>query len=135
MIKDTATRLADRFRTFVSNFALTVVEERVFLSIYFRKSKHLPKRTQDSFRTIVGGFMWRCRVCLAEGRDSGHFIIPDLSVTEQTVTGMVTWIFNWYQADGKRSAEDVAAILEQLVLSAVGAKEAAASAPPGKDSR
>ena len=44
-----------------------------------------------------------------------------MSVTEQTVTGMITWIFNWYQADGKRSPEEIAEILEQLVLSAVSA--------------
>ena len=42
---------------------------------------------------------------------------------------MVTWIFNWYHDDGKKSAEEVAAIMEDLVLSAVGA---AASAAPGK---
>lgn len=39
---------------------------------------------------------------------------------------MITWIFNWYHADGTKSAEEVAAIMEELVLSAVGAAVAPA---------
>ena len=112
--------VVDRLRTFVRNFSLTVIEERMFLSIYFRESKHLPKRTQDRFRNDRRRFHSALSRILTEGRDSRHFTFADLSVTEQTVTGMITWIFNWYQADGKKSAEEVAEIMEGLVLSAVG---------------
>ena len=122
--------VVDRLRIFVRNFALRVIEERMFLSIYFSESNHLPKRTQDRFRNDRRRFHLALSRVLTEGRDSGHFTFADLSVTEQTVTGMITWIFNWYQEDGKKSAEEVAEIMEDLVLSAVGA---AASAASGKD--
>lgn len=122
--------VVDRLRIFVRNFSLRVIEERMFLSIYFSESHHLPKRTQDRFRNDRRRFHLALSRVLTEGRDSGHFTFADLSITEQTVTGMVTWIFNWYHDDGKKSAEEVAAIMEDLVLSAVGA---AASAAPGKD--
>jgi TetR/AcrR family transcriptional regulator, cholesterol catabolism regulator len=112
--------VVERLRTFVRNFSLTVIEERMFLSIYFRESKHLPKRTQDRFRNDRRRFHAALSRILTEGRDSGHFSFADLSVTEQTVTGMITWIFNWYQADGKKSAEEVCGFMEDLVLSAVG---------------
>lgn len=118
--------VVDRLRIFVRNFSLTVIEERMFLSIYFRESDHLPKRTQDRFRKDRRRFHLALSRILAEGRDSGHFSFADLSITEQTVTGMITWIFNWYHADGKKSAEEVAAIMEELVLSAVGAAVAPA---------
>src|SRR6476619_5847403 len=42
--------VVDRLRIFVRNFSLRVIEERMFLSIYFSESNHLPKRTQDRFR-------------------------------------------------------------------------------------
>jgi AcrR family transcriptional regulator len=113
--------VVDRLRTFVRNFALTVIAERMFLSIYFRESKHLPKRTRDRFRNDRRRFHAALSRILTEGRDSGHFSFTDLSVTEQTVTGMVTWIFNWYQPDGKKSAEEVAVVMEDLILAAVGA--------------
>ena len=122
--------VVDRLRIFVRNFSLRVIEERMFLSIYFSESNHLPKRTQDRFRNDRRRFHLALSRVLTEGRDSGHFSFADLSITEQTVTGMVTWIFNWYHDDGKKSAEEVAAIMEDLVLAAVGA---AASAAPGKD--
>lgn len=112
---------AERLRAFVRNFALTVIEERMFLTIYFRESKHLPKRTQDRFRNDRRRFHAALSRLLSAGVANGDFAIADMSVTEQTVTGMITWIFNWYQADGKRSPEEIAEILEQLVLSAVSA--------------
>jgi AcrR family transcriptional regulator len=120
---------AERLRAFVRNFALTVIEERMFLTIYFRESKHLPKRTQDRFRNDRRRFHAALSRLLAAGCGSGDFIIADMSVTEQTVTGMITWIFNWYQADGKRSPEEIAEILEQLVLSAVSAPAIAKTLP------
>lgn len=122
--------VVDRLRTFVRNFSLRVIEERMFLSIYFSESNHLPKRTQDRFRNDRRRFHLALSRILTEGRDSGHFSFADLSITEQTVTGMITWIFNWYHDDGKKSAEEVAAMMEQLVLSAVGAT---ASAAPDKE--
>lgn len=120
--QSTGLPVTERLRIFIRNFSLVVMEERMFLSIYFRESKHLPQRTQNRFRKDRLRFHAALSALLTEGRDSGDFKFDDLSVTEQTVTGMVTWIFNWYQPSGKRSAEDVATIMEDLVLAAVGAK-------------
>lgn len=119
----------ERLRRFIREFALTVIEERMYLAIYFRESKHLPKAVQTRFRNDRRRFHAALTRMLAMGCESGDFAIADMSVTEQTITGMVTWIFNWYQADGKRSPEQVAEILEQLVLSAVGVQAARESLP------
>jgi AcrR family transcriptional regulator len=122
----------ERLRGFIRNFALTVIEERMYLAIYFRESKHLPKSTQNRFRNDRRRFHMALTRLLAKGCGSGDFTIADMSVTEQTVTGMVTWIFNWYQADGKRSPEEIAEILEQLVLSAVGVQAVAKTLPKAR---
>lgn len=119
----------ERLRRFIREFALTVIEERMYLAIYFRESKHLPKAVQTRFRNDRRRFHAALTRMLAKGCESGDFVIADMSVTEQTITGMVTWIFNWYQADGKRPPEQVAEILEQLVLSAVGVHAVGKSLP------
>ncbi len=119
--------VTDRLRSFIRNFSLTVIDERMFLSIYFRESKHLPKRTQDRFRNDRRRFHAALSKILSDARDSGDFSFDDLSITEQTVTGMITWIFNWYRADGNKSAEQVAEAIERLVMAAVGANMSGAT--------
>lgn len=114
--------VTDRLRIFVRSFSLTVIDERIFLSIYFRESKHLPKKAQDRFLNDRRRFHVSLSKILAEGRQSGEFNFNDLSITEQTVTGMITWIFNWYQPAGSKTADQVAESIESLVLAAVGVR-------------
>jgi len=110
-----------RFRGFVRAFVFRVIEERKFLAIVFSEAKHLPQEARDRMRDDRRRFHLALSRLLEEGRAAGAFHFADLSVTNQTVTGMMTWIFNWYSPDGARAPEELSALMEELVLAAIGA--------------
>lgn len=124
---------AQRLHLLVRRFVLTVIEERTFMSIHFREVKYLPKAAQDRFLADRRRYHAALAALLEEGRQAGSFRIDDLSVAGQTVTGMMTWVFNWYSDEGPRSAEEVADLLADMVLAAVGAAAPAARRAHAED--
>lgn len=109
-----------RLRSIVGPFVLNVIEERAYLSILFRDARFLSEETRRRFREERRRFHVAFARLLDEGRAGGQFHFADLSVTEQTLTGMMSWPFNWYRSDGSCSPDQVAALVEGLVLSAIG---------------
>jgi hypothetical protein len=45
--------------------------------------------------------------------DAGDFHVSNISVATQAITGMTTWIFNWYRPTGALSPEQIA---EEMVI-------------------
>lgn len=113
--------LIERFAQFVHDFALRVIDERKVFSIYFRDSSHLPAATQARFRKDRRRFHAALSVLLLQGRQEGIFHFADLSITEQTLTGMITWLFNWYRDDGASTPHQIAEHMVTLVLATLGA--------------
>tara|TARA_R110000751_G_scaffold4419_3_gene21782 strand:- start:4290 stop:5144 length:855 start_codon:yes stop_codon:yes gene_type:complete len=124
-----------RFRSFVREMSLRVIEEREFLSILFVEGKHLPPEIYERLRADRQRFARALHELLEEGRRAGVFRYEDASIANQTVTGMVTWPFNWFHPDGPESPEVVASRLETLVLAALGVPFEVASGAWGGPSR
>lgn len=113
--------IVGRFRGFVRAFVLRLIEERKFMAILFSEAKHLPQESRARMREDRRRFHLALGRLLEEGRAAGAFRFADLSVANQTVTGMMTWIFNWYRPDGEHSPDALAGIMEDMVLAALGA--------------
>ncbi|MDF2233975.1 TetR/AcrR family transcriptional regulator [Albimonas sp. CAU 1670] len=109
-----------RFRRFVRAMSQRVIEEREFLSILFVEGKHLPPEIFERLRADRQRFARALHQLMEEGRAAGAFRYENASIANQTVTGMVTWPFNWFSPDGPESPEQVADRLETMVLAALG---------------
>lgn len=107
--------VSERLETLVRDLTLRVIEGRIYLAVYFREEKHLPK---TAFRELVKNrkrFDTAVAALLQEGVDSGEFRIANVSIAAQAITGMTTWIYNWYRPSGALAPEQIATQMVRLV--------------------
>lgn len=108
-------RLADMVR----ELTLRIIEGRVFLAVYFREEMHLPA---DAYRKLSSNrrrFDRSLSSLLQQGVDSGEFEVAHVPVATQAITGMTTWLFNWYRPDGPLTPEQMADDMARLALAMV----------------
>jgi AcrR family transcriptional regulator len=113
-------RVSDRLESLVRDLSLRVIEGRVYLAVYFREENHLPKSAFRDLSRNRKRFDTALSKLLQEGIDAGEFRIPNVSVATQAITGMTTWIFNWYRPAGTLAPEQIAEEMVSLVGSMVG---------------
>jgi AcrR family transcriptional regulator len=109
----------ERLESLVRDLSLRVIEGRVYLAVYFREEKHLPK---SAFRDLASNrkrFDTALSKLLREGIDAGDFDVSNVSVATQAITGMTTWIFNWYRPTGPLTPEQIAEEMVRLVSAMV----------------
>ena len=109
----------ERLESLVRDLSLRVIEGRVYLAVYFREEKHLPK---SAFRDLASNrkrFDTALSKLLREGIEAGDFHVSNVSVATQAITGMTTWLFNWYRPTGPLTPEQIAEEMVSLVSSMV----------------
>lgn len=114
----------DRLLALVRDITLCVIEGRVYLAVYFRAEKHLPETARRELAEYRRRFNHALRSLLQQGVESGEFKIGHVAVAEQAITGMTTWLFNWYRPDRKLTAKEIADEMSRLALSMVEARPA-----------
>lgn len=108
-----------RLATIVRELTLRIIEGRVYLAVYFREEMHLPA---DAYRRLSSNrrlFDRSLSSLLQQGVESGEFDILHVPVATQAITGMTTWLYNWYRPDGALSPAELAETMAALVLSMV----------------
>ncbi len=109
----------ERLESLVRDLSLRVIEGRVYLAVYFREEKHLPKSAFRDLSSNRKRFDTALSKLLREGVDAGDFHVSNVSVATQAITGMTTWIFNWYRPTGPLTPEQIAEEMVSLVSSMV----------------
>lgn len=115
-------RPKQRLQELVHDMTLRVIEGRIYLAVYFREEKHLPEKAQAELAGYRRRFDRAMRELLQQGVDAKEFRLGNIAVAEQAITGMTTWLFNWYRPDRRLSAEDIANDMAQLTLSMVAGR-------------
>jgi TetR/AcrR family transcriptional regulator, cholesterol catabolism regulator len=110
----------ERLESLVRDLSLRVIEGRIYLAVYFREEKHLPKSAFRDLSSNRKRFDTALSKLIREGVDSGDFHASNVSVATQAITGMTTWIFNWYRPAGPLTPEQIAEEMVSLVKSMVG---------------
>jgi len=111
-----------RLAAMVRELTLRVIEGRVYLAVYFREEMHLPA---DAYRKLSSNrrrFDRALSSLLQQGVDAGEFVIAHVSVTTQAITGMTTWLFNWYRPDGPLTPAQMADDMARLALTMVSGR-------------
>ncbi|MDB5271572.1 MAG: yhgD [Hymenobacter sp.] len=111
-----------RLGELVRSMTLRVIEGRIYLAVYFREEKHLPEKAHAELAGYRRRFDGAMRQLLQQGVDAKEFKLGNVAVAEQAITGMTTWLFNWYRPDRRLSAEEIADDMAQLTLSMVAGR-------------
>jgi AcrR family transcriptional regulator len=107
----------ERLESLVRDLSLRVIEGRV--NLYFKEENHLPRSAFRDLSRNRKRFDTALSKLLREGIDAGEFHIPNISVATQAITGMTTWIFNWYRPTGSLTPDQIAEEMVSLVSSMV----------------
>lgn len=110
-----------RLHDLVRDVTLRVTEGRIYLAVYFREEMHLPELAKTRLTGYRRRFDKALRRLLQQGVDSGEFHLRNVSVAEQAISGMTTWVFNWYRPDRKFNAQEIAEEMARLTLCMVEA--------------
>jgi len=108
-----------RLYDLVHAMALRVIEGRVYLSVYFREEKHLPESAHRELAENRRRFDRALGRLLSDGVAEGVFEAPRISIASHSITGMATWLFNWYRPNGPLPAEEIAAETARLAVAMV----------------
>ncbi len=111
-------------RELVRRFALVVIETRVSTAMFWRDEKDLPINNKETIREMKRDVDNSLARIVERGIESGCFHVEDTKMVSICIAGMVTWIYTWYQEDGRYSPEEIADKMSGYVLNMVGARQA-----------
>ncbi|VAV91846.1 hypothetical protein MNBD_ALPHA04-2077 [hydrothermal vent metagenome] len=106
----------------VRQFALVVIETRVSTAMFWRDEKDLPVNNKSHIRKMKRDIDNSLAKVIERGIKSGVFHVTDTKMVSICIAGMITWIYTWYQSDGRCSPEEVADHMSEYVLNMVGVR-------------
>ncbi len=108
-----------RLEHLVRELTLRIIEGRIYLAVYFREEKHLPPAAFRNLSENRRRFDRALSKLLQDGIESGQFHVSKVPVATQAITGMTTWLFNWYRPNGPLTPEQLAQEMTTLVMAMV----------------
>ena len=104
-----------RLKAAVESVARTVIEKSMYVVVYMREEKNLPREDAQKILEQRRVFDHRITELLDEGIAAGEFSMPDKVVTATTIGGIVSWLPNWYVASGSLTESEVIGATVKLV--------------------
>ena len=87
------------------------------MAVYLHDYHHLMQKLQKDIIETPKHYQRLWATLLQQGIDTGELRHDlDVKVTAYAILGMCNWVYRWYNPEGKRSAEEIAAIFTTLVL-------------------
>jgi hypothetical protein len=101
-VEGTAT---EQLKMVVERVARIIIENQRYISVYQHEEKSLDADDARRIRELRHRFDSKLAALLARGKDNGEF--EDASRTAIWVSGVLSWIANWYHDGGRWSATEV----------------------------
>ena len=123
---DTPGSCTDRLSQFCRRFALTVMDHADFLVVYKREVSNLRPEDRRSIAHLRAETDTLVRTLLVQGQQAGEFDLLEPTITASSITGMLSFIVDWYRPRSGLDANDVVRTTAELVMRMVGAKRSPA---------
>lgn len=112
----------DRLDRVVRQLCLRVIDGHLYLAVLFREEKHMPSVAVKQLSRNRHAFKNAVTKLLEDGKNAGEFKFQaSPAITELAITGMITWVFTWYQERGALKPEQIADQMTGLVMDMVKA--------------
>lgn len=113
---------SERLKLVVDRVARIVIENQRYIVVYQREEKNLDPLDARRIRDLRHLFDKKLADLLQEGRNAGEFAFEDASRTAIWISGLISWISNWYRTDGRWSATEIIMDAIRVVLKLAEAK-------------
>lgn len=85
-----------------------IATKRGHLRVFFEHHRELPPEYQDELRVKRDRYLRYVEDVVRRGVDAGDFDVPDVSLAALGFLGMCNWSYQWYRADGRLTADEIA---------------------------
>lgn len=109
----------EQLKMVVERVARIIIENQRYISVYIREEKSLDPDDARRIRELRHQFDSRLATLLAKGKEHGEFAFDDASRTAIWVSGVLSWIANWYHDGGSWSATEVVMDAISIVMKIV----------------
>jgi len=97
----------EKLKMVVERVARIIIENQKYISVYQREEKSLDPDDARHIRELRHRFDRQLAQLLDQGKKRGDFDFEDASRTAIWVSGLLSWIANWYHDGGRWSATEV----------------------------
>ncbi|MCE9650138.1 MAG: TetR/AcrR family transcriptional regulator [Parvibaculum sp.] len=112
-----------RLRVIVDRVTQLIIDNQEYIVVYQREEKNLEAQVARDIRKLRKAFDTRLEKLLAEGAASGAFAIDDTNFAAISISGLMSWVANWYVPGGRRSPSEVVVLTQQMVMQMVSARK------------
>jgi TetR/AcrR family transcriptional regulator, cholesterol catabolism regulator len=112
----------DRLRGFCESFALAVIERADFITVYKREVSNLRPDDRRAITELRRETDQLVRALLTQGQDAGEFEPIDARIAASSITGMLSFIVDWYRPRSGIAPDDVVHTTAELAMRMAGAR-------------
>lgn len=112
----------DRLKLLVDKLVHVIIANQEYLVVYQREEKNLDAKDARAIREMRRNFDLKLAQLLEEGRKARLFDFDDASRTAIWISGLVSWIANWYHPGGHWSESEVAMDAMRIIMKIVAPK-------------
>jgi len=104
----------DKLRLIVERVTTIIILNQKYIVVYTREEKNLETKEAKYLIGLRRDFDQRLAKLLEQGNESGDFDVEDPLMTAVSISGLITWVANWYRP-GRHAQTDVVVHTIRLV--------------------
>ena len=108
---------AAKVRALIDNQVRLIASRPELLTVYFNEKAHLSAQHYKEVTNLERQIVQRMVEVLRDGVAIGALQDVDPTVAAFTVLGASSWVYRWYQPEGRLSVDEVSNILQRVILS------------------
>lgn len=114
-----------RLEQAIVEFCQVVIDHQANIAVYFREQQYVPPASAERISQMQGEFDQKLAAILNEGVECGAFHVGDIKIATLAIGGMISWMFNWYRANGRLTDTELRQTMLSLVLNLLNVRQAA----------